>query len=865
MLAVVAAVDQVTPHLLDDVVVAAINGPAQTVISGSDAGVGLVAQRLSAAGLPWRRLSTSGAFHSPLMSGVVVPLTVAASGMRHAPPDVPWMSSVNGAALRVVPTDYWGRQVVEPVRWHAALTAARDAVSGRPVWLEVGPGHTLTQLARGQAGEMAVASLEGADADAAIARALGTLWTAGCAPDWTAYHGGARRHRVALPTYPFQRQRYWLEAGRPAPPTVSSGTKRQDVGSWLYQPCWKQVPAPPAGRRAAPGRCLLLTDDDPLCRDLVRDLEGRGWNVIRASAGVRWSEVGPGQFSIDANDPNHFSRLIERLHRDGRHLEHVVLAWGLSLGRASNRSDGQLDADFGSGFYSLLYLAQALVSQRRHSTPVVRLTVLSCGAVSVQGDERIEPARAAVLGLARVIGQEHPFLSVRVIDVEPAVGTGDVALVADDLLSDSSDSVVAWRHRRRSVPTCEALPTAGEPLAASEAMPVTVGAAYLITGGLGRVGLALAQELAQHGPVRLVLVSRTPFPPREAWEAWRQAHGTGDRVSERISAIRDIEATGSSVTIVPADVADRAQMRTALAEAEAHAGVIRGVIHAAGATTAVDFAAITELDRAACERQFRPKVQGACVLREVFAGRRLDFLLLTSSLASTLGGLRFGAYAAANAVLDALATAESATAEQRWVSVQWDGWQFDESRDTSPADRGRAAMTAAEGRQVCRRVLSGPALPVVVVSTAELAPRMTRAEARLETGGRSTAPASAHPRPPLSTPFVGPRTEIEGAIGRAWQQALGLGPIGVHDNFFELGGDSLVAVHLMSALSSEFSLALSPRHLWDAPTLEALAARVEALRGGVEGSAQAHLSRALDAVQRLSDDELERLLSNDVS
>ncbi|MCC7416298.1 MAG: amino acid adenylation domain-containing protein [Acidobacteria bacterium] len=839
MLAVAAGEAAVAAHLSREVTIAAVNSPTQCVVAGPHAALDDLVVRLTAEGLSAQRLPAHGAFHSPLMAGVVAPLAARAARWPSAPPAVPWISSVTGVRLAAVNAAYWGSQVTSTVRWTAALETARALSPAPVIWLEVGPGRTLTGLARAgaPAGETAVASL-GPDLAAGVAPALAQLWQAGVALDWSAGHPPGARRRIALPTYPFQRERYWLD---PAPPPSAAGSldRKASVADWLYARCWRQTP--PSRSSSGKQHVVLLGDAGGEAALLARALEARGAVVTAVVRGDRW-RADPGRYTIDPAVEAHYGQLAEALRQSERRPTRLVHAWNATSAPRPPCSAASLREALDRGFYSLLYAARGFSS----SGPLT-LNVLSNATQSVQGDELGSPLDAPLVGLCRVIPQEHPNLLCRSIDV--AVGAHadprQVDALAAEILSESDDRVVAWRHQRRWIESYE-------PIAAGAARTSSFreGGVYLITGGLGRIGLGLALHLARVSRAALLLVARTPLPPADRWPHWLDTHAPDDPTSARIRQLRAIEAAGGRPIVLTADVADRAKMIAALAAAEEAVGPIHGVVHAAGATRAGDFMALADLDRPAAERHFASKAFGLLTLDEILRERRLDFRIVMSSLSSVLGGLGFGPYAAANAFMDGLAGGGAQGAGGRWTSILWDGWALDAGQGTL------LGMSHAEGIEALERVLEAGDLPVVAVSTADLAARIARSTTR--TAPPPAAIAESVRREVLSSTFAEPRTLVERTIVHAWERALGVSGIGAADNFFELGGDSLLAVSLVPELGRELQVGLTVRHLWKAPTVAGLAALVDDLRRTDEDV----LASALDAVHGLSDEEVDRLLAD---
>jgi phthiocerol/phenolphthiocerol synthesis type-I polyketide synthase E len=455
--------------------------------------------------------------------------------------------------------------------------------------------------------------------------------------------------------------------------------------------------------------------------------------------------------------------------------------------------------------------------------------------VDVTGAERLRPAQALLHGLARVVAQEYPGMACGTVDVVAAEALADPTALADELASPGEPSV-ALRAGYRWLPGYERLPLPPE--------PSPHGGTYLITGGLGRIGLALAEDLARGGPVRLVLVSRTELPSRDRWA------DAGDRYGPVLGRLAAIERAGGTVLPLAADVADRCAMAAAFAEAERRFGPLDGVVHAAGAVGPTAFAPLAELDSALVDRHFAAKVDGTLVLDELLADRPPAVAMFASSLAGILGGIGFGPYAAANAFLDAYAAGPG---RGRWTSVGWEGWAFTPTAD--PRGLAKLALSPAEGTAVCRRLMVRPGPPRVVVSTGDLTARVS---SWVDLG--APAPLPGHVRPTLGNVYAAPVGELERTVARIWQELLGVAEVGRDDDFFALGGHSLLAIQVISRLRDALGVELSLNAMFDGPTVAQLAAT--AARAQASGTADQHrLEELLDLVEELSEEEVERLLA----
>ena len=390
------------------------------------------------------------------------------------------------------------------------------------------------------------------------------------------------------------------------------------------------------------------------------------------------------------------------------------------------------------------------------------------------------------------------------------------------------------------------------------------GGTYLVTGGTGGIGLALAEMLARTAGARLALLGRSGLPPREEWDR-RLAAGAEDRMNRRIRKVRAIEQAGGEVLVVAAEVSDQGSMREALREVRERFGPLHGVIHAAGTAAGGLIALRSEQEARAT---LAAKVAGTIILAELLRDEPLDFMLLCSSLASILGGLGQADYCAANAFLDAFAVSRAALGGPRVVAVDWDTWRdvgMAVEVEAPPAVRRQrehhlqTAMTEAEGVEACRRILAHP-LPRLAVSTRHLpsliawADRPAAAEEELV----AAAPASAS-REGLRQTYAPPRNEIEVQLAAIWQEVLGVGPVGVHDPFPDLGGHSLLAMRVTAKVQDRFGVHLELRAVLELPTVAQLAvALLEELNREVGGAEEAAL---IESLAGLSDEDAEALLA----
>ena len=818
MLAVTLGEEGVRDLLSPGLSISLINGPELCVVSGAPAEVTGLEAKLGERGVIARRVANGHAFHSQMLAPIADAFREEVRKVRLESPAIPYISNVSGAwitAAEATSPDYWVAHALRTARFDDALRAMwkrRDAVL-----LEIGPGRTLGMLAmqhpaRKEAGDpLALASIRpgyenGSDAEFLL-RTIGRLWLQGTEIRWDAMPNRGRK--VPLPTYPFERKLHWLQAARSpessAAPSFASVRRNADPAQWLYVPSWKRLVPRRAIQRAS-SSWLVFADRNGFASRLAAKAASAGASVVLVQAGERFARADATRFTIAPQSFEHYERLLQTLQAEGRVPETIVHSWSVTGTPA-----GSLEQALEQGFHSLAHLVRALgAAQIRHD---IDLCVLSDGVHDVVGSEAMSPEKATLLGPCLVIGQECPNIHVRHIDLDGS-GESTIETALGELLDSDGNKFVALRNGQRWVQTYERI--APSP-AAANAPALRQGGVYLVTGGLGKVGMAISTYLARKYQARLALIGRRASPPSEA--------------------LAELEKQGAQVLYIAADVSDADKLRQAVMETCRRFGALHAVIHAAGIVGREGYQEIKEIGGEGCDAHFRAKARGLKALEQALEGRALDFCLLMSSLASILGGLGQAAYAGANLYMDFFARERSRASPARWLSVNWDVWRLGGESDAEAGETLKdLGMSAAEGAAMMETVLAIRGAPQLVVSTGDLGARIDQ-WVRME----SLEPATRSAPPTLrssASAADAPRDDTERAVAQVWQDVLGIDAVGIHDGFAKLGGHSLLAIRVVAALSKRFAIELPLRALLDAPTVAELARYVDALAWAGGGAAQ---------------------------
>ena len=856
MLSVPLPESALQPLLSDGLSIAAINAPGFCVVSGSKEAVGELEATLQRQSCATQRLRTSHAFHSAMMDPIVKPFAEQMQRVRLQPPQIPFISNVTGDWVQpgeATNASYWARHLRQTVRFSQGVE--RLLAEPDRIFVEVGPGTTLRSLAAGHPAKnertTILSSLPAArdqqSESAHLLHSLGQLWIHGCQPDWSAFYGEERRRRVSLPTYPFERQRYWVAPGSHR--QEAKQAPKREVTDWLFEPSWKrsglQKGGPP--ERA---KWLLFVDESGVGTRLAETLTARGSEAICVSSGSRFSRTSGQAFTIDPGRREDYLRLFTELSRTDGVPDRIVHLWSVSHDTPYTTSPELFEDRQKRGFYSLLYLVQSL-SEAAVIAPL-ELSVVTSQAQDVTGTELLCPDKATVLSAALTIGTEFPHIRCRSVDISIA-RPEDVRIQAENLLgelaSNARDLVVAWRGNYRWLQSFEPLP-----LTATSEAPKRLRerGTYLITGGVGGMGLAVGEYLARTVRAKLVLVGRTELPDRERWDEVANRGGAADPLARKIRSIQAMEKSGAEVLVCHADASDKNQMSDVLTLVRRRFGPVHGVIHAAGIPGG---GVLLRQTPESVAQVFAAKVKGTLILDELLRGDSLDFFVLCSSQTAFLGLPGRSEYAAANRFMDAYARQRAKRGDDFVTTINWDTWQdvgmAVQSKRTDDGTyhdvRPDFGLTTGQGVDLFSRILNSDATQVLVAIRGVDVEATTSDAARAGAGhtpataadaGRSTR--TSHPRPELQAEYEAPRTEVERSLVRIWQEVLGIEPIGIHDNYYELGGDSVGSIQVI-AKANQSGLALSIKNILEHQTIARLAAaasggsRIEAAQDAVTG------------------------------
>ncbi|MDZ8184115.1 MAG: SDR family NAD(P)-dependent oxidoreductase [Nostoc sp. ChiSLP02] len=774
-------------------------------------------------------------------------LTNKGKKVKLNPPRIPFISNVTGSWItdaQATNPNYWNQNLQQNFKLSETIFQLLEQFEG--VFLNVGSGQNLTRSIKEHLNintkqHVLTCLPQNQQSDVSfLLHTLGQLWLFGVNIDWSEFYSEQRHHRLPLPTYPFEKQRYWIEPKKPGQDNNHSSVslaKQPDIADWFYIPYWKPS-LPPAKLDSQElvneKSCILVfLDKCGFGINLVKQLEKQNLDVVKVKVGDSYTILNKSEYTINPESHHDYDVLFEELFKQNKLPQKILHLWNITAVGDRELDIAELELAQNQGFYSLLFIAQAL--GRWETTNNFEITVISNNLQPVMGTEVLSPEKATLLGPVKVISQEYANINCRSIDVIlPQDGSWQEEKLIENLLAeltvDKAEKLIAYRGLNRWVQSFE--PVRFEKTQIEKPRLREKGV-YLITGGLGGIGLVLAEYLARTVQAKLLLVGRSALPNKNEWFQWLSTHDETDSTSCKIRKVQELEELGTEVLAIAADVSNIQQMQSAIAQAQEQFGQLNGVIHAAGVPGG---GAIQRKTPEEAEKILAPKVKGTIVIDTIIKNIELDFFVLVSSNSSIIAEFGQVDYCAANAFLDAYARCNAGKQNRFITSINWDTWQevgmavnteLPQRLQELRLENLQQGILPHEGVDVFQRILENT-MPQVVISTSDLLEVFKHYNSNSKTPGLDFLETVnsfkvKYPRPELSNDYVAPRNKNEQKLVDIWQEVIGIERIGIYDNFFELGGDSLIGIQLIAILNKQFDSNLSVAKLYECPNISSMA------------------------------------------
>ncbi|MDQ5921900.1 MAG: hypothetical protein QG673_1959, partial [Pseudomonadota bacterium] len=768
----------------------------------------------------------SHAFHSYLMEEVSNIFVKVFTEVKLNKPQIPIISNLTGTWLKdadAINPQYWGQHLRYTVQFKTGIDQLINSKYDH--FLEIGPGSTLCSFTKTIAQNNnsrinAINSLSNykktPSDEYCILNALGILWQNNINVNWHALYQKEVRRHIPLPTYRFNRQRYWIE------PDTENIIECKDFNKWLHQPTWIRqfsfdTYCYPINNKEH--TWLIFTHQDNfLGHSLIKVLKQCNQNVFIIESNPKYSNVN-NKFKINVAKEEDYLRIFQTLHNKGASSIIILHLFAYSItSKNMMSSNGEINVGLKNGFYSILYMSRSYLKIFNNNP--LKCAVITNNSQQVIGTELTNPINSTLSGLCKTIPQEHELLKYKLIDIDvnknkqKDYSTSIINYCINDKWFEV-DSIVAIREQYLWILRYHKIETS------LNINRLKNNGIYLITGGLGGISLTLCQAITnQVSTPTFILVSRSEFPHRSKWHAILEDVNQ-TKLNETVRTLLKIEEAGGTVHIEHGDVVDEHQIKKIIQKTINTCGEITGIIHAAGIAGHGIMLLKTDDE---IHEMFAAKIYGTYNLAKAVKNIKLDFVMLCSSISSIVGVTGLSDYSSANACLDSVATSKLFK-DNFVVSINWNTWSTTgmavNQNKFSPQEFIDIdnKINSEQGKEIFLNVLQN-AYPQVIVSKFDIIEysKLVNKQYIQPVHEESLVDIELE-----DNNYVPPNNAMEMSLVKIWQELFGINRISITDDFFILGGHSLKALKFVEIANSKLGCKLAPQQLYEFRTIQQLA------------------------------------------
>ncbi len=815
--------------------IAAENSPALCVVSGSkDAIEDYQSILTQQQGVESQILRTSHAFHSSMMEPMLKSFEKVLSSVTLSAPSVPYVSNLSGTWITqqdATDPQYWCRHLRQAVCFSQGIQTILTETESA-LLIEVGPGKTLGQLARlNQAQDNTIAPVayslptahEKTSSTDFMLNSLAKAWVKHQTIDWEAFYQEERRFKVSLPTYPFERTKYWIEAGKTQKDTAQTASalavRQVDPNKWFYTDSWKSLTLLNTNTEKS-SAFLIFGSQSTAVTALQHKLQANGHQVILACEKSEFTQSSSNQFALDFNNRAQLDTLFSTLKKEEQRFDNIVYL------------DESIQSNLDSTL-NFLNIAKALGALQDTESRTLRF--VGQGITGPFGSNKLSPVKASILGLIASLEYEQTATRCALLDVE-ALDLSTLQKIYQWLIHDSTQRIVALRANEYWELSLQALPLDQTPLQPQIEPKKT----YLVLGGLDGVGQAFAQVLAEAVQGKLILSSRDSDFKNNA---------------DLTAFVQRLEKSGSQIFTLHLDPMHTDSLGQSL-DACAHLPTdLDGLICCYDMLDSKPTGLVNELSLKDCQTYLEAQGQFLEQLSRYVDARPLDFCIVMSSLSAKIGGIGQTMHAMAGSYANAFISFKAQQSSNPWMVMNWDRWTDKVDTDLASHD-----FSAKEGMSAFRKALDLLPLPSVTIATSHPQRRKEQAIHSSVNAGSQQATHELYERPELEAEFIDASTPTELRLAKLWQDCLKIKRIGVHDNFFDLGGHSLLAAQLIRQIKQTFQATVDLGLFFSAPSIAEQSALIDSQTKVSDETSD--LALDLDALENMTEEEVEALLAS---
>ncbi len=820
-------------HYLKEVPVdvALHNSTHQFVLSGASHAIIQLEALLKINNTPYKILPVEHAFHSQLMSSLEESFKELFSNITLSEPKIPIVSNVTGTWLSVAEAmskEYWYRHMRETVQFCASIKRVLE--DRHPLFIEIGPGQGLCQCVKelSQNKAISVSTLPNYQKNVSerhqLLQALGILWTKGVPIKWDNLDVATQKQKLAIPTYSFQKQRYWVEA-EPSLHIINPNDQAQK-----YKPLWSHQKVHQSNitdllYRIEQHDWIIFEDELGLSQQFISTLKDHNIRPIIIRHASSYKKKNEFSYEINPKNKSDYLQMVRSLKAFLKNP--IILHCSSYTSFSSLLPDNKvINSQLDKTLYGLFYLYQTY--SELNPTREFKIAFLTHGLKKILGNEVVNPINASLIGASKVLMQENPDCYIKLLDLNMEECHHKKTSLIPNILRSLIDNpwtiermMTFYRHGYEWNMTFglikKSLPVKNHRLRDK--------GVYLLTGGLGGIGLSFCDAIvsAIQSPT-FILIARNIPPSEEYWDILIKEQAPG---YEKIIRLAKLKQKGAHFLFFKADITNEAMLKKIFTECLSRVPTIHGVIHAAGVAEP-DLA--NNKSKNNIQTVLGPKLYGTYNLAKMLHSISLDFVMLTSSLSTELGGIYYSDYAAANSALNSFNTEDFFPSASFIININWNTWNdvglaFQAEKNDQPHFIGLGNdISSTEGKNIFLTALNGSETQILV-SNKDIASYLTSFQELTQDSSTSQVKTERE-NICIKTHFAPSTSKTESQLINLWEEILHINPIGINDNFFDLGGHSLKSIKLLEKINGLFNKKLPASQLYLTPTIKELATTV---------------------------------------
>lgn len=842
MLSIELSEAELMPLLIHGVSIAAVNSPRRCVVAGPIDRIRDLQDRLAGRECHVSRLHINVAAHSPLLDPVLDRFREKVESLNPRRPSIPIVSSLTGNWLsdeEATSTDYWVRQLREPVRFASGLT--KLASDSHSYFFEVGPSNVLqtylSETCPSEPSSAVMRHLRNPVSDEEhFYLALAKAWAGGVRINWERFYESRERSRISAPTYSFEKQMYWVKNAQ------ASELRQASTGPVhsSYEAYWVPFSLTSYTRHdAGRSNVWVIFSMSEAClsafRNAVTSWKPSDCELVFVHQTDVYAQLDDNNFRVARDIQSNYEELLGTLRDRFKGPLTLVVLDGSAAQSGSNGAAFATKPSVGDELSSLICILRAAAKALDQAARNCDIAVVCFEAArrSLLDDRLTE-----YLPLGQCAIQEGRCRRFKVIyaSAEQTIGLAqdtNVKKVLEELDSGQLEPEILLMGEARYVRRYRPLDLIPSNRPSQDpAQPV-----YLLIGGFGRIGRSLAEFLTERGPCTLIIVSRSGSVREDHRNTSEDDSAGNTHAAPRHGAwLSLLRGRGARVEVHVLDIARRADTLAFLDGVYRRYPKLDVIFHLAGLGGETSMGLIDDLTPDMYRQQLAPKADGVIHLSEGLLGRSYGLCVAFSSTASKFGGVGIAAYAMANSRMDAIVTSQYEREGRRWLSIGWDAWVDDGQEHVlkyGVSSLDKYAIGFRTAFETLWKLIGSTHSGAVLVSSQSPSSRIASILDSQNLSSREGT-ETCNTRRSLTTAFASPTTELELAMATVWSRILGLEQVGIDDSFFEMGGNSLIALRLVSRLRDELALDLNVLTLFQSPTIRRLAANLEGKRRELE-------------------------------